>query len=224
MESDSGKCCQGNVAQGNGAQGSGVGCENAAEKCSSKSVPTLSDAAEARLKEIVATYPKEKSAVMAALYIAQEELGSITQQAVAWVANRLSLAPAHVLEVATFYTMYYKKPVGRYHFQVCRTLSCALCGKKEITQYLYERFKIAPGEVSADGMWSFEEVECLGSCGTAPVVQINDVFFENLNPERLKVVIDQIASDKPDLRLSMVRDELGNGLPAQPRSQVYPTS
>ena len=181
---------------------------------------TLSPAAERRVEEIKATYPRAKSAVMAALYLAQEELGSITPDAVQWVSDRIGVAPAHVIEVATFYTMYYKKPVGRYHFQVCRTLSCALCGKKDLTDYLHKRFAIAPGEVSADGLWSFEEVECLGSCGTAAVIQINDVYFEKMTVEKLEGVIRRLEEEKPDLRFSTVRDELGGGLPNQPRSEV----
>ena len=92
---------------------------------------SLSSKAKERIEEIKAKYPDPKSAVMPALYIAQEELGSITQEAVQWVSQVTGISPIHVQEVATFYTMYYKKPVGKYHVQVCRTLSCALCGSKE---------------------------------------------------------------------------------------------
>ena len=141
----------------------------------------LSDAAEKRAKEIIPLYPQSRSAIMPLLYIAQDELSYISQAAVEWVADKLGLPPVQVWEVATFYTMYYKKPVGKYHFQVCRTLPCALRGAKMVSDYLREKFNLNPGEVSADGMWSFEEVECLGSCGTAPMCQINDVFFENLS-------------------------------------------
>lgn len=180
----------------------------------------VSGAAEARLKEIVQRYPKSRSAVMPALYIAQQEFGHLTPEAIQWVSHELKLAPANVVEVATFYTMYYKKPVGKYHFQVCRTLPCALRGAKMVSDYLHAKFKLNPGEVSADGMWSFEEVECLGSCGTAPMCQINDVFFENLSEAKLDTIIERIAKEKPDLRFSTVKDELGAGLAGFPKSEI----
>lgn len=184
-------------------------------------VPTLSNATETKLQEIITRYPQKKSAVMPALYLAQEELGWISPDAVEWVANRLELPTSHVYEVASFYTMYYKRPVGRYHLQVCRTLSCQLVGARKLIDRLENRFGLKAGEVSADGMWSFEEVECLGSCGTAPMCQINDVFFEKLSPERLDEILEQISVELPDLRFSTVREELGKGLPEQSRSQVW---
>ena len=181
---------------------------------------TLSEAAEKRAQEFIAAYPQSRSAVMPLLYIAQEELGHISQQAVEWVAARLSMPPVQVWEVATFYTMFYKKPVGRYHIQVCRTLPCALRGARRISEFVYKRCGVKPGEVSADGMWSFEEVECLGSCGTAPMCQINDAFFENLSEERLNQLLTRIEKEQPDLKLSTVRDSLGAGLSGHPRSEI----
>jgi NADH-quinone oxidoreductase E subunit len=184
-------------------------------------VRRLSDAAEKRIEEIKTQYPTSRSAVMAALYIAQEELGgTITQEGVEWVAARVGIPPIQVWEVATFYTMYYKKPVGKYHIQVCRTLPCALRGARRVSDFLHQRLGLRPGEVSSDGMWSFEEVECLGSCGTAPMCQINDVFFENLTDEKIETILGRIEREKPDLRLSTVKDTLGDGLPDMPRSQV----
>lgn len=177
--------------------------------------------AEVRVRELAQRYPRKKSAVMPALYIAQEYLGWLTDDAYHWVAEQLELAPAHVRAVATFYTMYYKEPVGKYHIQVCRTLSCMLCGAKDITAKLKSRLAVEPGEVTADGLWSYEEVECLGSCGTAPMVQINDVFFENLTPETLESVMEKIEKEQPDLRYSTMRGELGNGLADHSRSQVW---
>lgn len=180
----------------------------------------LSKAAVERLQQIKARYPNPHSAVMSGLYLAQEELGVIDQRAIRWVADQLGMAPVHVHEVATFYTMYYKQPVGKYHFQVCRTLSCALRGAKHLTEHLHKRFHVKPHEVTADGMWSYEEVECLGSCGTAPMCQINDHYFENLTPEKLEAIIQRIEREKPDLRLSTLRDELGEGLKGHPKSEV----
>ncbi len=180
----------------------------------------LSAAAEKRAMEIIPRYPQSRSAIMPLLYIAQDELGYIAQEAVEWVADKLSISPVQVWEVATFYTMYYKKPVGKYHFQVCRTLPCALRGAKMVSEYLHKKFGLNPGEVSADGLWSFEEVECLGSCGTAPMCQINDVFFENLTEAKLDTIIERIDTERPDLRFSTVRDELGAGLSGCPKSEI----
>ena len=180
----------------------------------------LSPLAEAKIKDLITKYPAKKSAVMPALYIAQEELGWISPDAVEWVSARLDLPRAHVFEVASFYTMYYKKPVGRYHVQVCRTLSCHILGAQKLVQGLKERFSLSAGDVSADGMWSYEEVECLGSCGTAPMCQINDRFFENLSPERLNEILDQIAEVKPELRYSTINEKLGEGLKKYPPSEV----
>lgn len=192
-----------------------------AENGTAKQAVQLSDAAERRIRELIGRYPQRKSAIMPALYIAQDELGWITDRAVSWVAERIGVSEAHVRAVATFYTMYYKHPVGRYHIQVCRTLSCMLCGAKDITQYLRKKLKVKPGEVTRDGMWSFEEVECLGSCGTAPLVQINDVFFENLTIGKLEAILARIEAESPDLRYSTRDGRLGEGLPAFSRSQVW---
>ncbi|MDC0359062.1 NAD(P)H-dependent oxidoreductase subunit E, partial [Oligoflexia bacterium] len=119
-----------------------------------------------------------------------------------------------------FYTMYYQKPVGKYHIQLCRTLSCAICGAKQLVEYVKERLKISSGEMTDDGLWSFEQVECLGSCGTAPVCEINDTYFENMTPAKLGEVMDRIEKEKPDLRFSTIRGELGAGLKGHPKSQI----
>lgn len=180
----------------------------------------VSDAAEKRANEIIGQYPQKRSAVMPLLYIAQEHTQYITQQAVDWVASKLDMPPVQVWEVATFYTMYYKKPVGRYHVQVCRTLPCALRGARKVSEYFYQRLGVKPGEVTKDGMWSFEEVECLGSCGTAPMCQINDTFFENLTDEKLDTLVARIEKEQPDLRYSTVKDEIGAGLAGCPKSEI----
>lgn len=180
----------------------------------------VSAAAQKRAEEIIKQYPQKRSAVMPLLYIAQEHTKYITQSAVEWVAVQLEMPPVQVWEVATFYTMYYKKPVGQYHVQVCRTLPCALRGARKVSEYFHKKLGVQPGEVTKDGMWSFEEVECLGSCGTAPMCQINDVFFENLTDEKLDQLVARIEKEKPDLRYSTVKDELGAGLAGCPKSEI----
>ena len=176
--------------------------------------------AEERIELLKARYPSAQSAVMPALYIAQEEFGHINEDAVQWVSDKVGMAPVHVMEVATFYTMFYKKPVGKYHVQVCRTLSCALRGARQITEHLHKKFGVKPNEVTADGQWSYEEVECLGSCGTAPMCEINDHYFENLTVEKLDELLKRIAVEQPDLRLSTLSDNLGDGLKGYPKSEV----
>ena len=190
------------------------------EQSSEVTLHPFSELAERKLSEAAASYPDKKSAVMSGLYLAQEELGVVDQRAVDWVASRLNMSPMQVWEVATFYTMFYKKPVGKYHVQVCRTLSCAVRGAKKITEYVAQRLKTSPGEITESGTWSFEEVECLGSCGTAPMCQINSIFFENLSPDSLEEIMDRIEADKPDLSLSTLRDQLGDGLMGAPKSRV----
>lgn len=180
----------------------------------------VSDAADKRANEIIGQYPQKRSAVMPLLYIAQEHTKYITQEAVDWVASKLDMPPVQVWEVATFYTMYYKKPVGRYHVQVCRTLPCALRGARKVSEYFSKRLGVKPGEVTKDGMWSFEEVECLGSCGTAPMCQINDTFFENLTDEKLDTLVARIEKEQPDLRYSTMKDEIGAGLAGCPKSEI----
>ena len=180
----------------------------------------MSEAANARVEELLKLYPKSKSVIMPALHMAQQEKGHLTEDAIRWVSEKLDLPLAHVIGVATFYTMYYKEPVGRYHIQVCRTLSCMLCGARKLTAYVKERLGVEAGEITADGLWSFEEVECLGSCGTAPMVEINDIYFENLTAETLGKLMDEIEAETPDLRYSDFKQELGKGLPQRPRSEV----
>jgi NADH-quinone oxidoreductase E subunit len=180
----------------------------------------FSEKSEKRLAEMIEKYPSKRSAIMAALYIAQDEIGWINQTAISWVAERIEVAPVQVMEVATFYTMYYKKPVGKYHVQICRTLSCALCGSKKLSEHFNKRFGLKPGEVSADGKWSFEEVECLGSCGTAPMCEINDTYFENLDIDKFEQILQRIEKETPDLRFSTIEDKLGNGLSGYPKSEV----
>lgn len=184
-------------------------------------IPRLSESAEVRVSEAAGRYPDKKSAVMPALYIAQEELGWLKPEAIRWVADRIGLSESHVVEVASFYTMYYKEPVGKYHVQVCRTLSCMICGARELTEALHSRLGVSAKQITQDGMWSYEEVECLGSCGTAPMVEINDVYFENLSPQQLYKLMDRIELEKPDLRYSEVQKKLGGGLPDLSRSEAW---
>ena len=99
--------------------------------------------------------------------------------------------------VVEFYTMYHRRPTGKYHLQLCRTLSCVLCGCERLRDSIHDKLGIKPGETTADGLFSLEEVECLGSCGTAPVIRINDVYCERLTREKLDVLIAKCRSGQP---------------------------
>lgn len=181
---------------------------------------SISEEAKKRVEELKDYYPDKKSAVMPLLYIAQEENGHITDQAVEWISQEVGISPVHVKELISFYTMYTDKPRGKYHIQVCRTLSCAVLGAKTVVNDFSDKLGIKLNEVSEDGMWSIEEVECLGSCGTAPMCQINETYFENLNSEKISDIIIKINETKPDLSFSTIKDEMGKGLDGYSKSEI----
>ena len=145
-----------------------------------------------RFEEILARYPVKRAAMLPALWLAQRQHGWISPEVMEYVGGLLGLSPAKIYEVATFYTMFHLKPVGKYHFQVCRTLPCQLCGSEAITEHLKKRLGIRLGETSPDGRYTLSEVECLGSCGTAPMLQLNDDYHENLTTEKLEALIESL--------------------------------
>lgn len=151
-----------------------------------------------RVDRIVARYPRPLAAMLPVLWIVQEERGWISPQAMEWVAGRLGTSPAKVQAVVSFYSMFDDRPVGRYKLQVCRTLSCELMGARRIVDHLRERLGIEPGETTEDGMFTLQEVECLASCGTAPMMQCNLKFYEHLTPERVDALLDEWGSREPE--------------------------
>jgi NADH-quinone oxidoreductase E subunit len=133
---------------------------------------------------------------MPTLWLAQREFGWLSGPVLEYVAVLMELPLAWVTSVASFYTMYWKEPKGRWHVQVCRNLSCALRGGREIQDALERRLGIRDGERTADGTFSLEEVECLASCGTAPVLQINNAeYHENLDVQRALALIERLAHE-----------------------------
>lgn len=144
---------------------------------------------DAEFERLVTRYPVRESMIMPALWLAQEQEGWISAEAIGYIADRIGTYAARVFELATFYTMYHLKPMGRYHICVCRTLSCYLRDKQAMVDYLESDIGLRPGQVSEDGKFSLEEVECLGHCGTAPVVQINGEFYEEMDVEKLKTLL-----------------------------------
>jgi NADH-quinone oxidoreductase subunit E len=152
----------------------------------------LSKATRQRIDALIAKYPVRRSALIPALHLAQEEAGYISADVVREFSGIFELAPNEVYEVVSFYTMLFKAPVGKYVLQVCTNISCLLCNSESIMNHLQKRLGIKPGETTPDRRFTLLEVECLASCGTAPVVQINDEYHENLTPEKLDLILDNL--------------------------------
>jgi NADH-quinone oxidoreductase subunit E len=147
---------------------------------------------EARIDTAIRGYPRAQSALLEILHLIQKERGYIADEDMEYAAARVGVPVAHVAGVVSFYTMLRRKPVGRHHIQVCRTLSCQLRGSREILERLKKRLGIREGEVTPDGRFSLVTVECLGSCGTAPMMQVNDDYHENLTLDRLDALLDSM--------------------------------
>src|SRR5690606_13647465 len=147
-----------------------------------------------QVNEIIARYPqgKQKSALLPVLHLAQDEFGGwLDVPVMDYVASLLNIEPIEVYEVATFYSMYNLKPVGRYIFEVCQTGPCMINGSDEIIAYIKDTLNIGVGETTADGMFTLKTVECLGACGYAPMMQLGKIYKEHLTKEK----VDQIIED-----------------------------
>jgi NADH-quinone oxidoreductase subunit E len=147
-----------------------------------------------KVKEIIGRYPegRQKSALLPLLHMAQQEFGGwLDVPVMDYVASLLSIEPIEVYEVASFYTMYNLKPVGRYTFEVCRTGPCMLKGSDDIIAYISEKLNIKPGETTADGMFTLKTAECLGACGYAPMMQLGDHYREHLTREKVDQLIEE---------------------------------
>ena len=154
---------------------------------------------EERAKSIVARYPegRQASAVIALLDLAQRQNGGwLSPEAIDYVANYLDMAPIRAFEVASFYTMFNLNPVGKHLIQVCRTTPCWLRGSDDLTETCRDKLGVGLKENTADGLFTVIEVECLGACANAPMVQINDEYYEDLTPERLAEIIDDLKAGK----------------------------
>jgi NADH-quinone oxidoreductase subunit E len=147
---------------------------------------------EARIEAAIREYPHPQSALLAVLHLIQGERGYIADEDVEYAAAKLGVPVAHVAGVVSFYSMFRRKPVGRHHIQLCRTLSCQLRGAREVLEHLKKRLGIGEGEVTPDGRFSLITVECLGSCGTAPMMQVNDDYHEDLTLERVDALLDSM--------------------------------
>ena len=158
--------------------------------------PRFSDAVLEEYRGILARYPTRRAALMPTLWLAQREFGWLSEEAMTYVAELMQLPVAWVTSVASFYTMYWKRPPGRWHLQLCRNLPCALRGSLEIQRVIEQRLGIRDGQKTPDGRFSFEEVECLASCGTAPVLQVNNgTYHEGLDVARALALIERLAGE-----------------------------
>ena len=155
----------------------------------------FSPKARKKIAWLLTRYPEKQAALLPVLRLAEEEFGNIDGEAVLLVAKNLDLSPGLVYGVLTFYTHYRREGTGKYNLQVCATLTCALRGCRDIVHHLEERLGIEPGETTEDGLFSLKKVECLGSCDTAPVLQVNEKFHENLSIEMVDKILDKLEME-----------------------------
>jgi NADH-quinone oxidoreductase subunit E len=148
-----------------------------------------SEANEKKIEELLTHYPVKRSAILPALFIAQEEHGYVTDEDVTYLARRLDMRVNEVEEVVTFYTMFSRRPVGKYKLQVCRTISCLLNGAEQVTEHIGSQLGIKVGQTTPDGKFTLQEVECLGYCDLAPCLQVNFDYHERVTPERVDEII-----------------------------------
>lgn len=143
-----------------------------------------------KIEELKKAYPTTQALVLPTLWLAQEQFGYISQETMKYVGTLLNVPFGHILGVVTFYTMFQTKPTGKYHLEVCTNVSCMLRDSQKILERLKDRLGITVGETSTDSRWTISEVECMGSCGTAPMMAIGEEYYENLTPEK----VDEILS------------------------------
>ncbi len=168
-----------------------------AKKTNEQAQPAFSEEALAEYREILGRYPQRRAALMPVLWLAQREFGWLSPEVQAYVAGLMELPLAWVEGVVSFYTMFYRRQMGKHHVQVCTNLSCQLRGADEVVSAIRRRLDIGPGETTPDGKFSLDRAECLGSCGTAPVIQIGSgSYVENVDVKSALELIDRLASGK----------------------------
>ena len=146
---------------------------------------------ELKFQEYVSRYPKIDSCMLPALWLVQEQEGWVSPEAMVYVADKLGKTPIQVYEVATFYTMFNLKPIGTYHIELCKTLSCRLCGSQKIKDHIKQTIGIEAGQTSEDGLFHLSEVECMGACGGAPMFALNGQYHEKLTIQKVDELIKE---------------------------------
>jgi NADH-quinone oxidoreductase subunit E len=154
----------------------------------------LSAEREQKLADILTRYPTKMAACIPLLHLCQEQNGFVSDDVVQYVSHRLDLPPAHVEGVVTFYSLFNRKPVGKHQVWVCRTLPCALRGADKIVEHCEKKLGIHCGETTSDGAITLRGAECLASCGTAPMIQVDKDYYENLTPEKVDAILDKLRT------------------------------
>jgi NADH-quinone oxidoreductase subunit E len=161
----------------------------------------FSEATKKRFDEMVGRYPERRSALIPILHEVQAQVGHLSPEAVEWVAAYLGLSRADVMSVASFYDMLELEPVGRHMVYVCQNLTCALLGAERLIRHLEQRLGIRMGETTPDGLISLKRMECLASCGTAPAIQVDGIYYERMTPEKLDDLLLKLRTGSlPDPR------------------------
>ncbi|MGA2326334.1 MAG: NAD(P)H-dependent oxidoreductase subunit E [Bryobacteraceae bacterium] len=155
---------------------------------------TFSPELEARFEKLLKSYPpgRERSAVVPMLMYAQDEVGAVTEELIQEVARRTGITPLQVNEVVTYYSMLHRKPLGKHHIQICTNISCLLTGGAQLWEHACRKLGIGHREVTEDGQFSLEEVECIGACSWAPALQVNYEFHHDMTPEKLDRLIESL--------------------------------
>ncbi|HQU12699.1 MAG TPA: NADH-quinone oxidoreductase subunit NuoE [Thermodesulfobacteriota bacterium] len=152
----------------------------------------FSETGRSEFERLLTRYPDRRAVILPAIHLAQKEFGYISDEAIVYLAGLVGASPAEIEGVASFYTMYNRKPVGKYHVQICRNISCSLLGAEHLIEHVSRKLGVRPGETTPDGKFTLEKVECLGSCGTAPVMQVNDDYYENLTEASIDAILDKL--------------------------------
>ena len=155
----------------------------------------ISDALKNKFDQIIARYPLKRSAIVPLLMFGQDEIGYVSDELVEEIARRVEVVPIEVIEDIGYYSMLHRKPIGKYNLQVCTNISCLLRGGEEILEHCAKRLGISHRQTTPDGLFSLEEVECLGACCGAPAMQVNYDYHENLTPEKIDRLIERIKGD-----------------------------
>jgi NADH-quinone oxidoreductase subunit E len=154
----------------------------------------FSELSEKRFQKLMGMFPDKRSVILPALYLVQKDIGFVDNESMEYIAQRIGspIAVSHVYGVATFYTMYNKKPVGKYHIQICANISCYVMGSDAITKRFCDKLGIEKGKTTKDKKFTVDEVQCLGACGYGPMAQINDSYHEFLTPEKVDEILKSL--------------------------------
>jgi len=156
----------------------------------------LNDETVKQIKGVIPKYPERRSCILPALTLAYRQVGYLNDDVYREISGILELDLVDIAEAASFYTMFPKKPVGKYLIQVCHNISCALLGAESLIEYLLKKLDVELGEVTEDGLFTVVTVECLGSCTTAPMMQINDKYYDNLTREKVDAIIEELRKQE----------------------------